>query len=296
VPVSGKNESTIDESAHWTAFDHRRPLKSDDIWVCKCEWDKQFLVLPQLTLLLSREELAKAHRYRYVTDRDRHVVLWAGLRLIIGSLVSASPRTLRFERSQTGKPALSHPPVSLSFNATRAGPFVVFAISWSGPVGVDVEEVRPEIETGEIVKRFFHPQERHEYETLLDDLKPAAFFRSWTLKESYLKVRGVGLPFGLDRVHVTIDPREHPRLIAVEGMQDEQDRWNLTDLPMPDGYFGALASQGQGRRIQLLQLDLARLTSTAKPLEDCWPQSEPPRSASSRTGPKSSAIGRSRNR
>ena len=258
----------IDECPQWSAFDDRRPLEQEDIWVCKCEWEKELLALPQLTRFLSHDELAKARRYRFRADHDRHVVLWAGLRLVIGSLVGTSPSTLRFERSQSGKPALSYPVASISFSATHTGVFVVFAISRGGPIGVDIGKVRPEVEAGEIVERFFHPQEREEHRMLPQDLRLAAFFRSWTLKESYLKALGVGLPFGLDRLHVTVDPRGRPGLAAVEGMPDEQDRWSLTDLPVPGGYFGALAFQGPGRRIELLDLNLARLVSTAEPTGD----------------------------
>ncbi len=267
--MSGKNEATVDKTSHWSRFDDRRPLESDDILVCRSEWVKERVALPHLAQLLSPEEQVRAKRYRFEADRNRHVVLWAGLRLIIGSVVNASPRALEFERSAAGKPVLSSPPLPLSFNATHAGAFVVFALSWGGPVGVDIEEVRPEVEIEEIVERFFHPHERREFRTLSEDLKPAAFFRSWTLKESYLKACGVGLPFGLDRVHVTTHPRKHPRLIRVEGMKGEQDRWSLTDLPMPDGCFGAVTSQGRGRKIQFLDLDLARLVSTAEHPEDC---------------------------
>ena len=266
--MSGKNEATVDTTSHWSRFDDRQPLESDDILVCRSEWARERVALPRLAQLLSPEEQVRAKRYRFEADRNRHVVLWAGLRLIIGSVVNASPRALEFERSAAGKPALSSPPLSLSFNATHAGAFVVFALSWGGPVGVDVEEVRPEVETEEIVDRFFHPHEQRDFGTLPEDLKSAAFFRSWTLKESYLKACGVGLRFGLDRVHVTTHPRKQPRLIAVEGMPGEQDRWSLADLPMGDGCFGAVTTQGRSRDVQLLDLDLARLVSATEHSED----------------------------
>jgi 4'-phosphopantetheinyl transferase len=225
--------------------------------------------MPQLLRLLSIEELAKAQRYRFEADHDRHVVLWAGLRLILGSLVNTSPAALEFVRTQAGKPELSEPPVSLVFNATHAGAFVVFAVSRGGPVGVDIEEVRADLETAAIVNEFFHRDERLEFEALSEDLKLRSFFRSWTLKESYLKARGVGLPFGLDRVRVTIDPTKAPRLITVEGMKGEPDRWDLADLPMPDGYFGSVTSQGRGRETRFLELELESLLSVAKNAEDC---------------------------
>ena len=120
-----------------------------------------------------------------------------------------------------------------------------------------------------LVPQFYHPDERRDFETLSEDLKLTAFFRSWTLKESYLKARGVGLPFGLDRVHVTIDPIKDPRLITVEGMKGEQDQWNLIDLPMPDGYFGAVTAQGQGRETRFMELDLGRLISLAENSDAC---------------------------
>ena len=257
----------VGKSSRWSAFDHRRSLRADDVWIYRSEWAKEHGRLPQLLRILSDEELSRAHRYRFEADHDRHVVLWAGLRLIIGALVNVSPRALEFVRSQAGKPELSSPAVSLSFNATHAGAFVVFGVSRGGPLGVDIEKVRPDLETSAIVNQFFHPDERRDFETLSVDLKLTAFFRSWTLKESYLKARGVGLPFGLDRVHVTIDPGKDPRLVTVEGMTAEQDQWSLVDLPMPDGYFGAVTAQGQGRKTRFIDLDLGPLISLTESSE-----------------------------
>jgi 4'-phosphopantetheinyl transferase len=85
-----------------------------------------------------------------------------------------------------GKPYLSEGP---QFNLSHSRGFVGAAVS-DGPVGLDLELVRPYLE--KLPGRIFSPLElawfRQRGETRLD------FFTLWTLKESYYKFLGTGLP------------------------------------------------------------------------------------------------------
>jgi 4'-phosphopantetheinyl transferase len=85
-----------------------------------------------------------------------------------------------------GKPFLPEGP---QFNLSHSRDFVGAAVS-DGPVGLDLELVRPYFE--KLPARIFSPGElrwfRDRGETRLD------FFTLWTLKESYYKFLGTGLP------------------------------------------------------------------------------------------------------
>src|SRR2546422_9162090 len=73
-----------------------------------------------LRRLLSRDERARADRFRFPRDRDRYTVGRASLRVLLGAYLAAPPESLRFAYSEHRKPALSRPRSRLSFNLSHS--------------------------------------------------------------------------------------------------------------------------------------------------------------------------------
>ena len=63
-------------------------------------------------------------------------------------------------------------------------------------VGVDVEHINRTL-THDVAERFFSPQEVADLRALPEDEQPVVFFDYWTLKEAYIKARGLGLALPL---------------------------------------------------------------------------------------------------
>ena len=72
----------------------------------------------------------------------------------------------------------------------------------------------------------------------------AAFFRSWTLKEAYLKARGEGLSIPLHNFSVLLDGMQVKRLDA-----EDADRWELRILAQDDDFTAAIAFAGKINKI-----------------------------------------------
>ena len=90
------------------------------------------------------------------------------------------------------------------YNLSHSGLRV--AIAWgSSPVGVDVQQMRPDIETEELARRFFTADEQA-YIFEQPELTMLRFYRVWTEKESYLKYLGTGLKKSLTSFSV-LDPK-----------------------------------------------------------------------------------------
>ena len=89
-----------------------------------------------------------------------------------------------------GKPEIE----GLHFNLSHSGNFVVCAVS-DHPVGCDIERLREA--PRKVSNRFFSEHEKQWLESLGGVEFDHAFFRLWTMKESYVKMVGVGmrLPF-----------------------------------------------------------------------------------------------------
>ena len=83
------------------------------------------------------------------------------------------------------------------FNISHAGDYVV-GVSFDREVGCDIEKI---VDAPlEIADRFFYSGEA-EYIAASED-KNRAFFKLWTLKESYMKMTGRGMSIPLDSFEV----------------------------------------------------------------------------------------------
>lgn len=97
-------------------------------------------------------------------------------------------------RSDRGKPYFPTAP-EISFNLSHCDGFAVCSIGVS-PLGVDVERIRP-LRQG-VLRRAFSTKEAAAVEN--SSCPDKAFFRRWTLKESYVKAIGIGISYPLHTV------------------------------------------------------------------------------------------------
>ncbi|WP_078489649.1 4'-phosphopantetheinyl transferase family protein [Streptomyces bikiniensis] len=186
-----------------------------------------------LASVLDADERARAARFRFPADADRHRVAHVLLRLVLGRHVDEPPERLVFLRRPCagcggphGKPYLrGH---DAHFSLSHAGDRVLVAVA-PVPVGVDVEAV-PEPGLVRDLASALHPRERAELEALPDAARPAAFARCWTRKEAALKAWGAGLSRGAAEPYVSAADRPAP----VPSLR-------LADLPPLDGHAAALA-------------------------------------------------------
>jgi 4'-phosphopantetheinyl transferase len=113
---------------------------------------------------------------------------------------SVEPRAWTFETGPFGRPEILAPPSSprLRFNVSHTDGLIACAVAVERDIGVDVEETRRTIDV-EIADRYFSPSEIHELRSLPAEARPSRFFDYWTLKEWYIKARGLGLQLPLDQ-------------------------------------------------------------------------------------------------
>ncbi len=162
--------------------------------------------------LLPVDEREQADRFRFDRDRAIYVVAHALLRRELGRYTGIAADELRFERNPSGRPELVFPfqvdpeIARLRFNLAHTRGLVGCAVTMSSDVGFDVEEVRERAPL-EIADRFFSSPELERLRALGTHEQTRRFFTLWSLKEAYLKARGVGLSLGLDcfALHPRVD-------------------------------------------------------------------------------------------
>jgi len=139
---------------------------------------------------LSEAEVAAALRFRFERHRILYAFAHSFLRVTLASYLDVAPASLAFEQLEHGRPELADR--ALRFNLSHTEGMVMVGVTPRADIGVDVERIDAERADEALARRVFTPDE-------LRDWRGDAewFFDHWTLKESYMKARGVGLSLGL---------------------------------------------------------------------------------------------------
>jgi 4'-phosphopantetheinyl transferase len=183
--------------------------------------------LPVLRAVLSADEQARELRYRLPADRVRFVVGRGLARHLLGQVLSLAPADIAIETEAHGRPVLApHHPHGVGFNVSHTPGLVAVAITDTRDVGIDVEDTARAI-THDIPSRFFSPAEVHELQAHPAAAQASAFFDYWTLKEAYIKARGLGLAIPLDQFSFHLAPQEPPVLTLDPRQDDTADRWQF---------------------------------------------------------------------
>ena len=100
------------------------------------------------------------------------------------------------------------------------------AFTTGAEVGVDVERLARRTATMDVARRFFAPAEVATLERVPEAAREETFFAFWTLKEAYLKARGLGLsaPLGAFAFDLSAEP---PHVSFEPPIDDRPDRWQF---------------------------------------------------------------------
>ena len=199
-------------------------------------------------LILSSDEKTRAARYHREIDRQYFITTRATLRQILGSYLSADPRALTFVYSAKEKPSLGGPEASsgIEFNVSHSGNMALLAFARKREIGVDVEQIRRDFDTGQIAARFFSAAEQRQLAALPEEQRSEAFFLCWTRKEAYIKATGKGLSLPLHEFDVSLAPQEQNGLLATRPDAQERMRWVMRDIAVPGEYAAAICVSGSG--------------------------------------------------
>jgi 4'-phosphopantetheinyl transferase len=235
-----------------------RVLASDEVHVWRIPVEANAAAAHDFSQLLSPAEQARANRYTRDEDRCRFQIARAATRCILGRYLGLPPAKLGIELDRLGKPRLNAATVPIDrrvhFNLSHSGSWILAAFAQSFAVGIDVEPVRAEAVTGELIEYFMSDSERRILHRLPKDQQIAAFFKCWTSKEALLKGLGVGLTVALRGIEVSIDPDQPAQLITAPPELCSSD-WHLRSLAFSAPYAATLAVAAKSAQIVDITVD-----------------------------------------
>jgi len=242
----------------WQTANAELTFPSDRIDVWRVRLDPHELPEQDLRGILALDEVARSSRFHFEKDRGRYIRGRATLRILLGRYLETPPAEILFQYENNGKPEIALPQDSrgLRFNVSNSGELALIAVGSGSAIGVDIEKVRPMPDLLDIARRFFSAREVQALLAVSENKRQEAFFACWTRKEAFLKATGFGLSYPLSGFSVSVDPDGPAELCEGEGNGKGAGHWSLTDVRPGEGFRGALAWEGECRRIEQWEFNL----------------------------------------
>jgi 4'-phosphopantetheinyl transferase len=189
--------------------------------------------LPSYARLLSADERQRAERFLQVADRERFVIGRALARTMLSKYAAVRPSDWPFVIDDRGRPHLAARPggaPDLRFNLSHTPGLVACAVTVGHEVGVDVEQIGRHLVHDTIPERFFSAREVADLRARPDEEQRVVFFDYWTLKEAYIKARGLGLALPLGHFSFICTTGRAPTIEFAPELHDDPASWQFAQF------------------------------------------------------------------
>ena len=198
--------------------------------------------------MLSEAERIQLKRFHFEDDRRRYLITRALLRTVLSKNVTddIAPREWTFAVGAYGRPYITnrHPALrGVSFNISHTKGLVIVALCHDQTLGVDTEAVVNANSYFDIVDRYLTSTEITSLKALSEAERSQRFFEYWTLKEAYIKARGMGLAIPLNDFSFDFSDLTSVELTIYSRQSDTPERWRFWQFLLRERYLVAVCAQ-----------------------------------------------------
>ena len=147
---------------------------------------------------ITDQEICRSKLFTTIRLQKEFIITRSLLRFLLSKITGQHPTKIHFRYNQYGKPYIVNS--KTYFNISRAQNYLLIAIS-NTEVGIDLEYIKQNIHIADIEEYVFSFDEKQCYQNLKLE-KIEYFFNVWSLKESILKLIGVGLNQPMNRLEI----------------------------------------------------------------------------------------------
>lgn len=183
-----------------------------------------FVETPESLAILSDDERSQHRRYLSLDKRREYLVTRVLVRTLLGRELGVHPASVRFTCNTWGRPELAQP--GPRFSLSHSGELVVCLVSSQCEPGVDTEPFSRAPSCLSLAPKVFAPSELEGVRGLPGDQQLRRALTIWTLKESYIKARGMGLALPLERIAFRLEGGQ-VRLELDPSLGDDASRWRF---------------------------------------------------------------------
>lgn len=198
------------------------------VWLTTPEEIADEALLAAYAAWMNPEEAGRQARFLFARHRHQFLVARALVRTTLSRYADLPPAAWRFVANGYGRPDVdpAHGLGDLRFNLSHTDGLVAVAVA-RGEVGVDVEDTWRRSHTDQIAEHFFAAGEVAGLRALPGERQHGRFFDLWTLKEAYIKARGMGLAISLQRFAYDLDTGPAIALTIDPSLGDTPDGWQF---------------------------------------------------------------------
>ncbi|MDY7231645.1 4'-phosphopantetheinyl transferase family protein [Hyalangium rubrum] len=212
------------------------------VWITEPERITDPRLLEAYLALLDRAERERHQRFHFEKHRRQYLVSHALVRLCLSRYAAVPPEAWSFVTNDHGCPRIAgEGSPRLRFNLSHTDGMAICAVTSEADVGVDVEDAMRPGETVGIADRFFAPAEVAALRGLPVEKQRERFFEYWTLKEAYIKARGMGLSLPLEHFAFELQAGQSPRISFDARLRDDPETWRFRQWRPSERHQAALA-------------------------------------------------------
>ncbi|MBO5237738.1 MAG: 4'-phosphopantetheinyl transferase superfamily protein [Lachnospiraceae bacterium] len=213
--------------------------------------------------ILTPERKAKALRFRRLEDQSKGMATGLLEEYVLWKEYGISADKIRIGQGTQGKPFLIGQE-NVHYNLSHAGNWIVCGVG-DVSLGIDVEQEKKYSER--LVRRFFHEEEVADILSSSEEERSKVFAMYWTMKESFMKLCGLGFSLPLSSFQtnrktgeITILPlvsKENKQVLLEQGLLGNQKpvcQW----IPLETGYQCCICTK------KLQPIEVCKVS-----LEDC---------------------------
>jgi 4'-phosphopantetheinyl transferase len=224
-------------------------------------------LMKRLLPVLSPEERVACGKFVFEKDRLQYLLAHSLLRQTLSQYAPVRATDWRFIAEDYGKPQIALPlDEPLYFNLSHTEGLVACVVARQPLVGVDAEHLGRSGSLPEIARHFFAPAEVAYMEQHSPSEQHEIFFNIWTLKEAYIKARGLGLSLPLQEFAFELKPGQPPEITFSAAMNDSPERWQFETLRLGPQHIIAIAARRQAEsawRLLASQVTIEELLSSS---------------------------------
>ncbi len=212
------------------------PREQVHIWIAAVQDWVGASAFQDLLDTLNSEERNRASRFAFDRDREVYTLAHGMLRRVLSRYEAIDPADWTFENNPHGKPLISPSAgSSLRFNISHTAGLAVLAVTREIEVGIDVESLLRTRVRIEVASKAFTEFERRELTKVAnEDARRKRFFEIWTLKEAFIKSKGMGLSLPLDQFWFRLSEVGEYELFVDSALKEEPSQWQfefVRDVP-----------------------------------------------------------------
>lgn len=217
------------------------------IWLVNPQSITDEALLQSYFPLMNEAESTQQQRFLRPIDRHRYLVTRALARTTLSHYMNRAPEDWKFDFNDYGRPEVSadQQDIPLRFNISHTNELIAMVVNLTDDAGVDVEDVSRRVGVMSIADFSFAPGESKDLQSLTGQEQKDRFFLYWTLKEAYIKARGMGLSLPLSKFSFHRSRGQDLFIDFDPDFKDQASFWQFLCYTPTDKHWMSVAFQNQ---------------------------------------------------